>query len=101
MEDLAYCHEATAWAEAHFDETYRARWTPGARPALVLGGEQDHVVDQSLWRADASYGRPQVLQRTIAGAGHFPWIENPAAVRDAFADFVEALERAAHHQGPA
>jgi pimeloyl-ACP methyl ester carboxylesterase len=31
------------------------------------------------------------MQRAIPAAGHFPWIENPAAVRAAFADFARAV----------
>ncbi len=93
LEDLAYCHDAVAWADAHFDDTYQARWKPHNRlPALIVSGAEDHVVDQRLWQDDDAFDQPRVLQRTIDGAGHFPWIENPQAVRKAFADLTDLLD---------
>ncbi|WP_414505939.1 alpha/beta fold hydrolase [Streptomyces sp. NEAU-L66] len=93
LEDLAYCHDAVAWADAHFDDTYQARWKPYNRlPTLIVSGAEDHVVDQRLWQDDDAFDQPRVLQRTIDGAGHFPWIENPHAVRKAFADLTDLLD---------
>ncbi|MFG2140917.1 alpha/beta fold hydrolase [Streptomyces sp. NPDC048650] len=92
---LPYCHDAVAWADAHFDDVYRARWKPQALPTLIISGARDQVVDQGLWQEDAAFGRPDVLRRTIDDAGHFPWIENPRAVRTAFADLTEVLKREA------
>ncbi|WP_406209476.1 alpha/beta hydrolase [Kitasatospora sp. NBC_01560] len=94
LEGLAYCHDAVAWADAHFDETYRARWRPqdSGVPTLIVSGAEDHVVDQGLWRDEVTVDRPHVLRRTIGGAGHFPWIEQPEAVRAAFADLTALLD---------
>ena len=91
LRDLPYCQAAVAWADARFDDGYRARWTPTALPALVVSGEHDHVVDQGLWRGDPGFTGPNVLHRRIAGAGHWPWFEAPGAVRSAFGDLVERL----------
>jgi pimeloyl-ACP methyl ester carboxylesterase len=95
LEGLPYCHEAVAWADAHFDENYRALWAPTRRglPTLIVSGDQDRVVDQSLWQQAPAFDRPHVLRRTIEGAGHFPWLENPHAVRTAFADLTALLRR--------
>ncbi|MEU8591169.1 alpha/beta fold hydrolase [Streptomyces sp. NPDC048664] len=93
LEGLPYCQEAVAWAEAHFDESYRALWTPRTLPTLLVSGAEDHVVDQDIWRQAEGFDRPNVLRRHIAGAGHFPWIENPDAVREAFTDLIALLER--------
>ncbi|MER8186857.1 alpha/beta hydrolase [Kitasatospora sp. NPDC094015] len=97
LDGLPFCNDAVAWADAHFDDTYRARWTPaaGGPPTLIVSGAEDHVVDQGLWRQDASFDRPHVLHRTIEGAGHFPWLENPAALRGAFAELTALLDRGA------
>ncbi|MFF9155212.1 alpha/beta fold hydrolase [Streptomyces sp. NPDC014846] len=94
LEDLPYCQDAVAWADAHFDDVYRARWKPGSgEPAtLILSGAEDHVVDQSLWQDDAAFDHPRVLRRTIEGGGHFPWIENPEAVRSAFAELTALVD---------
>ncbi|MEU6079219.1 alpha/beta hydrolase [Streptomyces sp. NPDC047108] len=87
----AYNHAAVAWADEHFDRDYRARWAPASLPALIISGAEDRVVDQSLWREEPAFTAPNVLHRTIGSAGHFPWVENPAAVRAAFADLTHRL----------
>lgn len=96
LEHLPYCQDAVAWAEANFDDDYLAKWKPrGSKPAtLIVSGAEDHVVDQRLWQHDPAFNQPHTLKRTIENAGHFPWIENPHAVRTAFEDFVDLLERA-------
>ncbi|WP_256106549.1 alpha/beta fold hydrolase [Streptomyces sp. ODS05-4] len=93
LEDLPYCHDAAAWADAHFDDTYQARWKPGSDgpAALIVSGAEGRVVDQSLWHDDDAFSHPRVLRRAIEGAGHFPWIENPQEVRAAFADLTALL----------
>ncbi|MGW1894421.1 alpha/beta fold hydrolase [Streptomyces sp. NPDC002004] len=92
LEGLTYCHEAVAWSDLHFDESYRARWKPRTLPTLIISGAQDHVVDQSTWRTDPDFHRPHILRRTVDDGGHFPWIENPTAVRTAFTDLVDLLD---------
>ena len=89
---LPYCHDAVAWADAHFDDSYRARWTPRSLPTLIVSGGQDHIVDQRLWQHEPGFHGPRILHRRIAEAGHFPWIENPEAVRAAFADLTGLLD---------
>jgi pimeloyl-ACP methyl ester carboxylesterase len=91
LEDLPYNHKATAWADAHFDSTYQARWSPQAIPALIVSGAQDHVVTQRLWQEDPDFARPNIVHRQIEAAAHFPWIEDPAAVRAAFTDLASLL----------
>ncbi len=34
-----------------------------------------------------------VIYRLIESAGHFPWIEDPRALRSAFADLAERMQR--------
>ncbi|HEV2638566.1 MAG TPA: alpha/beta hydrolase [Actinocrinis sp.] len=92
LADLRYCHEAVAWADANFDETFESRWSPRALPTLILSGGEDRVVDQTLWDAEPAFDRPTVLRRRIPGAGHFPWLGDPGAVRSAFADLVDLLD---------
>lgn len=91
MADLPYCHDAVAWADANFDETYQARWRPRSLPTLIVGGAEDHIVDPGVWDAADGFAGPNVIRRTIGGAGHFPWIESPDAVRGAFAELTARL----------
>lgn len=79
---MPYNSAAVAWSDAHFDHVYAAAWWPGTLPVLVLAGADDRIVSQHGWQDD-SFHTPNALFTTIAGGGHFPWIENPDAVRDA------------------
>ncbi|MDI5962496.1 alpha/beta fold hydrolase [Streptantibioticus silvisoli] len=91
LQGLPYCHAAVAWADAGFDAGYRARWVPSTIPALIVSGEHDHVVDQRLWDAEPGFARPPVTRHVIPGAGHWPWLDDPAAVRTAFAELTDRL----------
>jgi pimeloyl-ACP methyl ester carboxylesterase len=91
---LPYNHQAAAWANAHFDAFYRARWTPRRIPTLIVGGTDDVVVDQQLWQDEPKFIRPNILQRRIEGAGHFPWTDTPSAIEAAFADLTLQLDSA-------
>ncbi|MCY1041256.1 alpha/beta fold hydrolase [Corallococcus sp. bb12-1] len=87
---MPYNSAAVDWSDAHFDHVYAARWWPTDIPILRLAGAQDRIVWQGGWDAPR-YCTPNVIERSIPGAGHFPWIENPGAVRAAFADFSRRL----------
>ncbi|WP_160311171.1 alpha/beta fold hydrolase [Streptacidiphilus anmyonensis] len=89
---LPYCHDAVAWADAHFDAEYRAAWRPRDLPTLIVSGAEDRVVDQRVWERADGFAGPHVLRRTVDRAGHFPWIENPGAVRDAVAALTVRLD---------
>ena len=87
---MPYNSAAVDWSDAHFDHVYRAAWWPHTLPVLVMAGADDRIVWQGGWD-DPRFRTPNALFRTIPGGGHFPWIENPAAVRAAFADLTAAI----------
>ena len=87
---MPYNGAAVAWSDDHFDHTYASRWFPEQLPTLIVGGGEDRIVTQRLWN-DPRFEGEHVLRRTIDGGGHFPWIERPAAVRAAFAEFAAVL----------
>jgi pimeloyl-ACP methyl ester carboxylesterase len=88
---MPYCSAAVDWSEDHFDHSYAARWWPTDIPVLRLAGAQDRIVWQGGWD-NRRFRTPNVIDRLISGAGHFPWIENPAAARDAFAELARRIE---------
>jgi pimeloyl-ACP methyl ester carboxylesterase len=59
-------------------------------PTLIVSGAADRIVIQSLWQANR-FQADNVIWRVIADAGHFPWIEEPVAVRDAFAEVTQRI----------
>lgn len=87
LSEMPYRPEAVDWSDAHFDHTYGAKWWPSSLPTLIVSGADDRIVDQSLWERPGFDG-PNVLRRTIAGGAHFPWVEAPVAVRDAFRELA-------------
>ncbi|MEO8777745.1 MAG: alpha/beta fold hydrolase [Rhodanobacter sp.] len=89
---LPYNGAAVAWSDMNFDHTYKAAWWPVDIPVLRLWGECDHIVSQQSWAAD-DYATTNVMTRAIADAGHFPWIDQPAAVTSAFNEYVEKVLR--------
>jgi pimeloyl-ACP methyl ester carboxylesterase len=90
---MPYNGAAVAWSDEHFDTTYVSAWWPQTVPTLIVSGGEDRIVTQRLWD-DRRFLGEHVLWRTIAGGAHFPWIERPAAVRAAFAEFAGAIARA-------
>ena len=84
---MPYNSAAVDWSDVHFDHVYRSAWWPRSVPVLVLAGADDRIVWQGGWDDDR-FRTPNAVFRTIAGGGHFPWIENPSAVAAAFAEMA-------------
>ncbi|EUA88997.1 alpha/beta hydrolase family protein [Mycobacterium ulcerans str. Harvey] len=87
---LPYNTGATQWSDANFDRSYRLAWWPTRLPTLIVSGAADRIVTQSLWQTER-FQAHNVIRRVIAEAGHFPWIEQPVAVRDAFTEVAERI----------
>ena len=87
---MPYCSAAVDWSDAHFDHTYNAAWWPSELPTLILAGDDDRIVWQGGWGHPRFEGG-NITRLPIAGGGHFPWIENPEAVRAGFASFGERV----------
>jgi len=87
---MPYNREAVEWSDANFDHTYKAQWWPTDIPVLRLWGANDRIVSQRGWD-DPTYRTPNVLTCDVPDAGHFPWIENPRAVGEAFRELSRRL----------
>ncbi|QCI95542.1 alpha/beta hydrolase [Novosphingobium sp. EMRT-2] len=92
---MPYNSAAVEWSDAHFDHTYRAAWWPRTLPVLVLAGAEDRIVWQGGWDSP-SYRGANVSHASIPSAGHFPWIDNPDAVTEAFCTFAARMTKTAH-----
>jgi pimeloyl-ACP methyl ester carboxylesterase len=84
---MPYNPAAVDWSARNFDATYELRWWPAATPTLIVSGAQDRIVAQRLWDEPRFHGG-HVLHRRIEDAAHFPWVEQPGAVRAAFHDLA-------------
>jgi pimeloyl-ACP methyl ester carboxylesterase len=89
LENMPYNPHAVEWSATHFDRQYISTWWPSSLPTLIISGSEDRIVDQSLWN-DPHYRGPHIQQVTINAAGHFPWIEQPTAVRNALHQLLPA-----------
>ena len=87
---MPYNSAAVDWSDANFDHTYEAAWWPSALPTLIMAGSDDRIVSQGGWD-DRRFHDPHILRRTIANAGHFPWIENPKDVGSAFSELADRI----------
>jgi len=87
---MPYNSAAVDWSDRHFDHVYRAAWWPREIPVMVVAGADDRIVWQGGWQDDRFHGANATFE-TIANAGHFPWIENPAEVAAAFSRFAKTI----------
>jgi pimeloyl-ACP methyl ester carboxylesterase len=90
------CEEIGPYGWARFLELYlRTPWMPAgdlARPVLVAAGDADVVADPAEGAALAAR-LPQGTFRLLAGAGHFPMVEQTGAVLDLIGELAGHLGR--------
>ncbi len=87
LEDLPYNHQVCDWSAQNFDQTYRAQWSPKTMQTLVFAGEDDPITPLKLFTQSKDFQRDNCVLKSIAGAGHFPWLENPKQVIAVFEDY--------------
>lgn len=91
LENLPFNYEAMRWSQENFDPFYEATWVPDEMPAMILSGSEDRVTPLELFSEKKEYHRPNILLKKIEDASHFPWVEKPRAVLEAFQEFVLLL----------
>lgn len=84
-----------AWSPYMHDPKLRGRLHRIATPTLVLWGEADGIVTSDYGRAFAS-SIPGARFETIAGAGHYPHIEQPEAFARCVLNFISDAEPIRH-----
>jgi pimeloyl-ACP methyl ester carboxylesterase len=78
-----------AW-QFPYSPKLRQRLPRAAVPALVVWGEQDHLVPVA--HADAyAAGLPDSRRVIIPNSGHYPYLETPEAFADAVARFLDEV----------
>jgi len=91
LEDIARDRQATAlygWKPYMHDPALGHWLHRGKMPALVLWGDADGIVAPAHGERLAA-ALPDARFATIAGAGHYPQIEQPQAVADAIEGFAQ------------
>lgn len=87
---MPYNRDAVQWSAENFDSDYELVWWPTTLPTMIVSGSHDRIVVQSLWQPPR-FHTGNVIWRVIEGAGHFPWIEQPTAVCDAFREVAQRI----------
>jgi pimeloyl-ACP methyl ester carboxylesterase len=92
LEKLPYNHDAFHWAKQHFDPIYKAKWRPEEIPTLILSGAKDLATPLKFFSQNKQYHRKNIAMVEIEDAAHFPWIENPTAVANAFFNYTRQIQ---------
>ncbi len=79
------------WQIKAVQMNFTAKWIPENVPTLIIGGKYDCMTPFTLFEKDVRFHRPNIRMLLIEDAGHFPWIENPKAVKEAFDDFLSGV----------
>jgi pimeloyl-ACP methyl ester carboxylesterase len=87
---MPYNGSAVEWSADNFDRDYVSSWWPASTPTLIVSGGRDRIVTQRLWD-DPRFQGGHVIRARIDGAGHFPWIDRPDAVRAAMRRLADAI----------
>jgi pimeloyl-ACP methyl ester carboxylesterase len=90
--DLPFPYKAAVWCQNKLvGMNYSAKWFPKTLPMLIVSGTEDYICHYSLFKNDVRFQGSNVTFKLIAGAGHFPWLEQPHEVSKAFAEFINKI----------
>lgn len=84
FEDLPYKDAAFLWVRDHFHPTFQPSWVPEKVPTWIITGSLDQITPLSSFKGTPYLGRSNIVVHPIPGASHFPWLEKPEEVRQAF-----------------
>ncbi|MCX7120259.1 MAG: alpha/beta hydrolase [Gammaproteobacteria bacterium] len=88
---LPFNCKAHLLSEKIFDSSYEAKWIPEKIPTLIFAGDQDYITPLKLFSDAALFHRDNISICEIKNAAHFPWIDNPEAVKLLFQQYLKKL----------
>lgn len=92
VNQLQYCIPTEYWwytvGAAFYAEI---NWVPQKIPTLIIGAKDDFITPFAIFEQDTRFHRNNIRLVNMADAGHFPWIEQPAAINRVLASFAELL----------
>src|SRR5262249_49940653 len=81
-----------AWSQGHPDGAHPTRYDG---PVLIVSGEGDPFVDATMIASAIAPRFAEAARATIAQAGHWPHVEQPAVLARMIGDFVRKLDQEA------
>jgi len=91
LKKLPFNYKTCEWSRIHFDQKYKAKWVPKKIPTLILAGEYDQIIPLKSFKKAKKFSRKNIIFRTIKGAGHYPWVENPKQIARVFDEYTQLL----------
>jgi pimeloyl-ACP methyl ester carboxylesterase len=93
LKTLPFNYKVCEWSNLNFDQKYKAKWAPKDIPTLILAGEKDQIIPLKYFIKSKKFNRKNIIFKSIKGAGHYPWVENPKQIAHAFHEYVRLLQR--------
>lgn len=80
LKNINFNFYATLWINNKIELiNSKISWTPSV-PTLILGGTEDCINPISIFKKDTRFKKENIEIVTIEKAGHFPWVDNNAAI---------------------
>jgi len=91
--DLPFPFKVAVWCQTKLvGINYSAKWFPKKLPMLIINGTEDYICHYSLFKNDERFQRSNIKNILVEDAGHFPWLEKPKEVFNAFKDFIDEIQ---------
>ena len=82
---------AVWWLRKAIELNFSAKWIPQAVPTLIVGSKFDCICPFSLFEKDKRFERDNIKLVYVENAGHFPWVEQPQDIVNAFENLCYRL----------
>lgn len=89
FQSLPFNCQAYLWAFREFHPVYQACYIPSC-PLLIMSASLDFMTPAHVFDKPG-YDQANISQVVIEQGAHFPWLEQPSKVRDAFQAFAKGL----------
>jgi len=93
LKQTAMTHAPFEWAISELFVDYDAQWIPDNIPTLFIGAENDFVTPFCVLQNDSRLRQAHIELELIAGASHFPWIQEKQQVMNCLKKFSEKFQR--------
>ena len=91
LSPLPFNYKSFIWAQEQFHPTFEAQWIPETIPTLILSGSEDMLTPIDFFKNDTRFHRDNIQLSEIPGGSHYPWMEEPEAVKRIFKKFCDQL----------
>lgn len=92
VDNLSYSVPVSYWWYTEGYQQYKnITWIPKKVPVLIVGASHDFVTPSIIFKQDTRFHQANIKMIDISDAGHFPWVEQPLLVKEAFKMFSKNM----------